>query len=380
MGSSYALLMEPRQWDQPSGIAYVAARLAQLGCHWRWVAHPMAARVDETLCITLPFGGTPLVVRTAARHILVGGAGVAWGGRVVSSSPVTYYTGHVENLRLCHLSVQGGELIHLGLNDITPLVPLFSEGAINYNTRYVILSTGHGCSYGRCRFCAVHAAQQPLFERDPAASLEVMGRIAANYHMHVGVRTSQDGPSTAWIEALCDAIEHHPARDASEWVPPRWTTYLQANQVTPDLAERLRKVSCVWVSVGAEYLSDSVLRKLKKGTTVARIAEAITALVVVGINPLITLMDLDEVVSKDERQEHQENVRWLQCAGGRVVRQDPTPGWPVGLSDWNGSRLDDDPAAMSEVSLNEVCQEAWAASWPHTRAALKEKEDSCTSG
>ncbi len=338
---SYAVLIPPPAADFSGAAFLVAAQLERLGVRWRFVSHPLAADPDEGLCVSLSYPrDMSMVVR--ARRVLAGGVGVAWGGRMTANVPVVHVSGHVENLTREHLAAH--EDVDLGWNADTPLAPILPECYRTGVTGALVINAGHGCYYGRCRYCATAQSQsrtcppleprcgsttcygcyavnpwRELFQRDPEVVAEVVLRTAEMIPRGA-CRLSIDGPTTGWLLELSEIL-------ARRGRPP-WTTFIRADQVAPEVAWGLAAGGCCIAAIGAEYLSDSVLERLGKGFKVADVLAAHSHLVDAGIEPFLCFMDLDEFVSPEEVAEHHQALQAFGALDDHATLP-RRPGWQV---------------------------------------------------
>ncbi|HEX4871433.1 MAG TPA: B12-binding domain-containing radical SAM protein [Nevskiaceae bacterium] len=214
---------------------------------------------------------------------------------------------------------------YLSLLDLlNPMHRLWSDG------RWNKLTVAHGCYWKQCSFCDVGLDYIGRYE---AASARVLvDRIEA-----IIAETGQTGfhfvdeaaPPKA-LKALAEELIRR--RLAITW----WGNIRFEKSFTPALCERLAESGCIAVSGGLEVASDRLLRRMKKGVTVAQVARVTRAFSEAGILVHAYLMYGFPTQTVQETVDSLEYVRQLFEAGclqsGYFHRFACTVHSPVGLN------------------------------------------------
>lgn len=138
---------------------------------------------------------------------------------------------------------------------------------------FVSVYTGHGCYYGRCRFCDFPSRAEG--EVSFRAAAEVAADIKCIQAIRPGVRDiflTHDSYSCHYLQETLSEVERHCGH-----VP--FSLMLRAEPwVTEELGEQLAKLGCTNVFIGAEGLDDEILQLLNKGLSTESIVRVIRAL------------------------------------------------------------------------------------------------------
>ncbi len=138
---------------------------------------------------------------------------------------------------------------------------------------FVSVYTGHGCYYGKCRFCDYpeRAAQRITF-RPPERVAEDVAQI---YRLRPSVEDivlTQDSYTKKHLTETANAI----ARKAEG--APYNLMFRAEGWVTREIGRLLAESGCTDVFIGAEAFDDEILQVLDKGVTAEEIVNAIRAL------------------------------------------------------------------------------------------------------
>ena len=142
-----------------------------------------------------------------------------------------------------------------------PMHRLWSDG------RWNKLTLAHGCYWGKCTFCDVSLDYIGRYEPINAAILcdrieEIMAQTGTN-----GFHFVDEAAPPALMRDL--AIEILRRGLVVVW----WTNIRFESSFTADLCRLLRASGCIAVSGGLEVASDRLLALIKKGVTVAQVAQ-----------------------------------------------------------------------------------------------------------
>jgi radical SAM superfamily enzyme YgiQ (UPF0313 family) len=157
------------------------------------------------------------------------------------------------------------------LDMLNPMHRLWSDG------RWNKLTVAHGCYWKKCSFCDVSLDYIARYETASATLL--VERIEA-----IIAETGQSGfhfvdeaaPPKA-LKSLADELRKR-GRSISWWGNIRFE-----KSFTPELCEQLADSGCIAISGGLEVASDRLLALMKKGVSVAQVAQVTRAFSKAGI-------------------------------------------------------------------------------------------------
>jgi hypothetical protein len=163
---------------------------------------------------------------------------------------------------------------------------------------WLIVYSGEGCYWRKCTFCNVDYPF-PYKQFNPQYVAKVVS--LANKYGKIG-RLSGETHTVPWLEEM------------ESYLPSgRWyDAYARADQKD---WQRLKKANKIFI--GLECLSDSVLRRAKKGVTAKQIMDTILEIQSLGINVESTVI-LDLWQHEEEREEHYQNTLKLLTATRRA--------------------------------------------------------------
>jgi hypothetical protein len=137
--------------------------------------------------------------------------------------------------------------------------------------RFVTCYSGHGCEWGKCRFCN-SSLNCGIFCRPIPEVIDELEQLADLNGMVKDIMLSSDSFTEGYLTELASTLSSRNSR-----VP--YNVMLRGERwVSNGLGEKLRKSGCSDVFIGGEALSDEVLRILNKGLNAANILSAIKAL------------------------------------------------------------------------------------------------------
>jgi radical SAM superfamily enzyme YgiQ (UPF0313 family) len=143
--------------------------------------------------------------------------------------------------------------------------------------RWNKLTLAHGCYWGKCTFCDVSLDYIRHYE--PLTAVLICDRIeelilqTGNNGFHFVDEAAPPG----LLKELC--LEILRRKIIVTW----WTNIRFEKHFTPDLAYLMKAAGCIAVAGGLEVASDRLLQLMKKGVTVAQVAQVADALTNVGI-------------------------------------------------------------------------------------------------
>ena len=142
-----------------------------------------------------------------------------------------------------------------------PMHSLWSDG------RWNKLTMAHGCYWGKCTFCDISLDYIKLYEPIAAKTLvdrmeEMIAQTGEN-----GFHFVDEAAPPALMREL--ALEILRRKLTVTW----WTNIRFEKSFTSDLCMLLKASGCIAVSGGLEVASDRLLELIKKGVTVAQVAQ-----------------------------------------------------------------------------------------------------------
>ena len=142
-----------------------------------------------------------------------------------------------------------------------PMHSLWSDG------RWNKLTMAHGCYWGKCTFCDISLDYIKLYE--PVAAKLLVDRMEELIAQtgETGFHFVDEAAPPALMREV--ALEILKRNLAVSW----WTNIRFEKSFTADLCVLLKESGCIAVSGGLEVASDRLLELIKKGVTVAQVAQ-----------------------------------------------------------------------------------------------------------
>lgn len=142
-----------------------------------------------------------------------------------------------------------------------PMHSLWSDG------RWNKLTMAHGCYWGKCTFCDISLDYIKVYE--PIAAKLLVDRMEELITQtgETGFHFVDEAAPPALMREL--ALEILRRKLTVTW----WTNIRFEKSFTRDLCELLKASGCIAVSGGLEVASDRLLELIKKGVTVAQVAQ-----------------------------------------------------------------------------------------------------------
>lgn len=154
---------------------------------------------------------------------------------------------------------------------INPMHRLWSDG------RWNKLTLAHGCYWGKCTFCDVTLDYIQRYEPLTAALLCDRIETIIQQTGQNGFHFVDEAAPPALMRNLAIEIIR---RDLTVvW----WTNIRFEKNFSPDLCRLLKASGCIAVSGGLEVASDRLLKKIKKGVSVAQVAQVTHSFTEAGI-------------------------------------------------------------------------------------------------
>ncbi len=189
------------------------------------------------------------------------------------------------------------------LEVLNPMHRLWSDG------RWNKLTLAHGCYWGKCSFCDITLDYIKRYE--PLSAAQLCDRIET-----IKSQTGQNG-----FHFVDEAAPPALLRDLSIEIIRRnlnvvwWTNIRFEKSFTPDLCKLMSIAGCVAISGGLEVASDRLLGLMKKGVTVAQVAQVSHAFKSAGIMVHAYLMYGFPTQTVQETIDSLEMVRQMFGAG-----------------------------------------------------------------
>jgi hypothetical protein len=189
------------------------------------------------------------------------------------------------------------------LEVLNPMHRLWSDG------RWNKLTLAHGCYWGKCSFCDITLDYIKRYE--PLSAAQLCDRIET-----IKSQTGQNG-----FHFVDEAAPPALLRDLSIEIIRRnlnvvwWTNIRFEKSFTPDLCKLMSIAGCVAISGGLEVASDRLLGLMKKGVTVAQVAQVSHAFKSTGIMVHAYLMYGFPTQTVQETIDSLEMVRQMFGAG-----------------------------------------------------------------
>jgi radical SAM superfamily enzyme YgiQ (UPF0313 family) len=189
------------------------------------------------------------------------------------------------------------------LEMLNPVHRLWSDG------RWNKLTVAHGCYWKKCTFCDV--TLDYISRYDPASADALVDRIEALIAEtgQTGFHFVDEAAPPAGLKALAEKLLER--KVAITW----WGNVRFEKTFTPELCELLATSGCVAISGGLEAASDRLLQLMKKGVTVAQVAQVTRAFSDAGIMVHAYLMYGFPTETTQETIDSLERVRQLFEAG-----------------------------------------------------------------
>ena len=186
---------------------------------------------------------------------------------------------------------------------VNPMHRMWSDG------RWNKLTMAHGCYWGKCTFCDISLDYIKLYEPIAASLLadrmeEMMKQTGQN-----GFHFVDEAAPPALMRAL--ALEIIRRKLTLSW----WANVRFEKSFTRDLCLLLKRSGCIAISGGLEVASDRLLGLIRKGITVAQVAQVNRNFTEAGIMVHAYLMYGFPTQTEQETIDSLEMVRQMFAAG-----------------------------------------------------------------
>jgi radical SAM superfamily enzyme YgiQ (UPF0313 family) len=204
-----------------------------------------------------------------------------------------------------------------------PMHRLWSDG------RWNKLTLAHGCYWGKCSFCDISLDYIRKYEPLTASLIcDRMEEIIAQTYQNGFHFVDEAAPPNLLRELALEIIRR-------KLIVTWWTNIRFEKLFTPDLSLLLKASGCIAVAGGLEVASDRLLAMMKKGVTVAQVAQVADGFTKAGIMVHAYLMYGFPTQTEQETIDALEMVRQLFETGvlqsGFWHRFAMTAHSPVGL-------------------------------------------------
>jgi len=137
--------------------------------------------------------------------------------------------------------------------------------------------SSRGCPYA-CSWCNSSSIWNSSYRMNsPENMVAEMEYLTNNYRKKIFIFGDNTFNSDLQrLEKFCDLL-------LSNGLNILWSVSLRADNVTPEIAEKMKKAGCYNVAIGVESANNDVLRKMGKSTTIEKIKEGIKILKEAGI-------------------------------------------------------------------------------------------------
>ncbi|RYY59727.1 MAG: radical SAM protein, partial [Chitinophagaceae bacterium] len=186
---------------------------------------------------------------------------------------------------------------------VNPMHRMWSDG------RWNKLTMAHGCYWGKCTFCDISLDYIKLYEPIAASLLadrmeQMMKQTGQN-----GFHFVDEAAPPALMRAL--ALEIIRRKLTLSW----WANVRFEKSFTRDLCLLLKRSGCIAISGGLEVASDRLLEMIRKGITVAQVAQVNKHFTEAGIMVHAYLMYGFPTQTEQETIDSLEMVRQMFAAG-----------------------------------------------------------------
>jgi radical SAM superfamily enzyme YgiQ (UPF0313 family) len=155
-------------------------------------------------------------------------------------------------------------------------IPIPDWDIFKKNINRVSIETSRGCQYN-CVFCSYSTGG--FYERSiEGAITEIKSNLKKHNIRFFRFTDSDFAFNNERAKKICEKILELPS-------PLSWTCFARADSLLDiELLKLMRKAGCLWIFIGTESGSDTILKKMKKGTDVKTMHKAINLAKSAGIN------------------------------------------------------------------------------------------------
>ncbi len=163
--------------------------------------------------------------------------------------------------------------------DVLPFPAYDKFHTSNYSMNEIPIVTSRGCPFF-CVYCAVHCIMGYKFRpRSPENVVDEIKHWVAKGHTHFQFTDDNFTFDMNRAKRICDLIIH-------EQLKIKWNVRngIRVDKVDKELLQKMKDSGCYFVFFGMESGSQEILKKIKKGTTVEQIRNAVSIAKEVGIS------------------------------------------------------------------------------------------------
>lgn len=148
------------------------------------------------------------------------------------------------------------------------LLPMDRYQVLDFPQPSTIMLSSRGCRY-QCTYCLMEVYGRNWRKVSPKKVVDEMELLATKYGMKaVYFQDEEFMIDRDHASAVCDEIIRRGLK-----IP--WACQGRVNDITPELAKRMKEAGCVRIKYGVESYNQSILNNVKKGTTLPMIDNAI---------------------------------------------------------------------------------------------------------
>lgn len=132
------------------------------------------------------------------------------------------------------------------------------------------MMTTRGCSYGQCTFCFEGGPHAPKYRRiSPQHALAEVKYLVSEYGIkEISFWDDEFAFPNKWVMEFCDLIKENN-------IDIKWSCYTHVNYITPELLKKMSAAGCWNIFYGLESGTQTLINKVKKGTTLDRMRKAV---------------------------------------------------------------------------------------------------------
>jgi radical SAM superfamily enzyme YgiQ (UPF0313 family) len=171
--------------------------------------------------------------------------------------------------------------------------------------RILPVSMGRSCPF-KCTFCC-HLGGETYRQRSVEGALREIAHFYEMYQFNIlFIYDELFSMNSARVEAFCDGIRELREREHMDF---DWTCDLRVERPDLRILRKMKAAGCYYIGYGFESGSDTILKSMKKGTTVAQIERAIDLTLEAGMGAQGALLFGDPAETKETLAETAEFYR-----------------------------------------------------------------------
>ncbi|KKN08043.1 hypothetical protein LCGC14_1060660 [marine sediment metagenome] len=278
----------------PIGLFYLANQLHRIGQPFKFSTLNEVTDSESTIYLSFLLSDHVSLINTVAKKIILGGIGANKNNIITTEKELLIFCGAASHLDENTLLNSSGLIVHSSLpEDIE--IPIIPDEYLN-KIEIIPYNNGKGCSYGQCSFCT----REKLMALDPEITAEAIIAIYNKYKRQV--QLSLDGPSKQYLNNICNYI-------LAASVDVRWGCSAMAFNLDKEMLNKLSLAGCVSIGIGLEYLEDTVLDAISKGSTTNEYFEIIEIINDLHMYAHFCIINFDPYVPTKYKQIHHNNLQ-----------------------------------------------------------------------